>query len=203
MPLCIPGSRFGDNSEQRLSAALQNFWPILSTLPPSPTNSVPSPPMHVTEVILSCGTFCYQQSERSQRGHNKPLVGINTTIHPSSAALSLNSVVGLEGGGGVSQLPSAERLLAQRGLTYTHIHIDSQLQSRQFTHPQFHVFGLREAAGGPTQTWRDRATSMAALLGRHNVTRGVRTGVQRWQAGDRLRRVMMCQQFPESLFELT
>lgn len=107
MPLCIPGSRFGDNGLQRLSTALQNFWPISSTLPASPTNSIPSPPMHVTEVILG---FCYQQSERSQRGHNKPLVGINTTIHPSSAALSLNRVVGLGGGGWcLSQLPSAER----------------------------------------------------------------------------------------------
>lgn len=109
MLLCIPGSRFGDNGLQRLSAVLQNFWPILSTLPTSPTNSVPSPPMHVTEAILGCEIFCYQQSERSQRGHNKPLVGINTTIHPSSAALSLNRVVGLEGGG-MGGSPSCLRL---------------------------------------------------------------------------------------------
>lgn len=52
MPLCIPGSWFGDNGLQRLGAGLQNSWLILPTLPTSPTNSVTSPLRHVTGVIL-------------------------------------------------------------------------------------------------------------------------------------------------------
>lgn len=47
----------------------------------------------------------------------------------------------------------------------------------------------------------EHAHPILAASATHCTTRGVRTVVQSWQADDRFRRAIMCQQFPESLFE--